>query len=245
MIEKDLIAQFKVSENPSLEDLRIEAFINLNPKNTTKEIEKWFIDKRKNKNMSVKTIPLNQCKSWNFNENYIFHDSNDFFKVEGVRITQSKNREVSNGWDQPILTQVGFDGGIVGLMRKIINGTPHYLVNAKEEPGNYKIVQMSPTIQATFANLNQSHGGKKPQFSDIFLPYLKKKNDNLIFKSWFSEDGGRLLNKRNLGMIVNYSGNKFDTPNDDFIWMTLKQIKGFIKKNAWVNPHLRSLVSYI
>ena len=179
----------------------------------------------------------------NFNENYIFHDSNDFFKVEGVELQSKIEKLVMFG--SAYLNSNCFDGGIVGLMRIFINETPHYLVNAKEEPGNYKIVQMSPTIQATFANLNQSHGGKKPQFSDIFLPYLKKKDDNLIFKSWFSEDGGRLLNKRNLGMIVNYSGNKFDTPNDDFIWMTLKQIKGFIKKNAWVNPHLRSLVSYI
>ena len=43
------------------------------------------------------------------------------------------------GWDKPILTEPNFDGGILGLLRKRINGVPLYLVNVKFEPGNYRL----------------------------------------------------------------------------------------------------------
>ena len=31
----------------------------------------------------------------------------------------------------------------------------------------------------------------------------------------------------------------------DYIWLTLKQIKELILENAMINPHLRTLVSFI
>ena len=38
-----------------------------------------------------------------------------------------------------MFTEPGYDGGILGLLKKNINNAPHYLVNAKFEPGNYKL----------------------------------------------------------------------------------------------------------
>ena len=84
-----------------------------------------------------------------------FHNSKEFFIVEGLRIKETRSREV-NYWDQPILTQVGYKGGILGIIRKRFNGIPHYLIEAKLEPGNYKYVQLSPTLQATFSNLRRA-----------------------------------------------------------------------------------------
>ena len=88
-------------------------------------------------------------------KNVMKHDSGSFYKVEGVRVLKSFNRETDNTWDQPMFTEPGFDGGILGLLRKKIKNTPHYLINAKFEPGNYNFIQSSPTVQATFSNINE------------------------------------------------------------------------------------------
>jgi len=42
---------------------------------------------------------------------------------------------------------------------------PHYLVQAKAEPGNYGLVSLSPSVQATFSNLERAHGGRAPTFA--------------------------------------------------------------------------------
>ena len=78
----------------------------------------------------VGTIHLEKMKKWKYNKNtgVISHESKQFFKVEGKRVTNAK-REI-NRWDQPFLTQVGYKGGIIGLVRCFIKNIPHYLIDA-------------------------------------------------------------------------------------------------------------------
>lgn len=208
------------------------------------EIKSWYKNILIKSKTKVIKINLSECKNWNFSRNNIKHKTNKFFKVEGLRVIKSYNREIPFGWDQPILTEPNFKGGILGLLRKKINGTPHYLINAKFEPGNYKLIQLSPTVQSTFSNISKAHKGNETRL----LKYFTKPNKNncrIIFKQWFSEEGGRLKNKRNLGMLINHQSNKKIIFDKDYIWVTLKQIKELILENAMVNPHLRSLVSFL
>ena len=143
-----------------------------------------------------------------------------------------------------MFTEPGYDGGILGLLKKKINNTPHYLINAKFEPGNYNFIQLSPTVQATFSNIKKAHGGREVKFLEFFKsPY--KKNCKIIFKQWVSEEGGRLRNKRNLAVMLEYKSNKKIELGSDFKWVTLSQIKELVLENAIVNPHLRTLVSFI
>ena len=176
---------------------------------------------------------------------YVFTKAEQFFKVEGLRIHNPYRREVGkSGWDQPILTEPNFKGGILGLVRKKIGGFPHYLINVKFEPGNYRLYQLSPTLQATFSNIQRYHKGNHPDFLNYFLnPY--QQDCEVIFKQWLSEEGGRLKFKRNLGMIVEHKGKKITKLPENYNWATLYQIKKLILENAIVNPHLRSLVSFI
>ena len=60
-----------------------------------------------------------------------------------------------------------------------------------------------------------------------------------------SEEGGRLNYKRNLGILIDNKSDEVINIGNDFIWITLKQIKELILENAMVNPHLRGIVSYI
>ena len=225
--------------------LRAELNSKKKPLHTTKEIKLWYRKIIKQANIKIKTIPLKKCNSWKMNDNgHIAHSSGSFYKVEGIRVLKSFNREIKEGWDQPMFTEPGFDGGILGLLKKKINNMPHYLVNAKFEPGNYNFIQLSPTVQATFSNIKKAHRGRNVKFINFFKS-PNKNNCKIIFKQWVSEEGGRLRNKRNLGIVIEHLGNDELDIETDFKWITLKQIKDLILENAMINPHLRTLVSFI
>ena len=119
-------------------------------------------------------------------------------------------------------------------------GVPLYLVEAKAEPGNHRMVQISPTLQATFSNLKRAHAGRKPRFAEYFE--APAENGVLVhYDQWMSEDGGRLTNKRNKGMIVEAPADKPLEAPDGFMWLSLWQIKECFHEDACINPHLRML----
>ena len=210
------------------------------------ELEAWFLQQQKQCSMCITDIPLIECQGWYFDETsgWIQHHSGEFFVVQGVRVSLTDNREVKGGWDQPIVTQVGFDGGILGLLRKRLDGIPHYLIEAKAEPGNPDKVQISPTLQATFSNLKQAHGGSKPRFSKFF-EFPDDYTCEVLFSQWMSEDGGRLHLKRNKGMLVELPESENIVIPDNFRWVSLYQLKALIKQNSWVNPHIRGIISHL
>ena len=200
----------------------------------------WY-NKIKNSNKAiVKTIHLEKMKKWTYDKKkgVIKHNSGQFFHIEGKRITKSE-REVRS-WDQPFIKQVDYKGGIIGLVRSNIKGLPHYLVDAKYEPGNYNQIQISPSLQATYSNLDRVHLGLKPK---VVKKYFSK-NYKTIRKFWVTEDGGRLYLKRNLHWIIQYNG-KIDLPGKTYRWLTLWELDRFIKLGSLVGPHLRSILSLI
>lgn len=228
-------------------EAHVEAIKDWSPLHTFDEIREWFGRQRAACPMKLEDIPLSACRRWSLDDatGFLRHESGDFFFVQGLRVHLSGVREVGGGWDQPMLTQVGFDGGILGLLRKRIRGVPMYLIEAKVEPGNYQLVQMSPTIQATFANINQKHGGRKPYFTELFVD-PEAQGARVHFNQWLSEDGGRLTNKRNRGMLVEVDEDADITlPTEAFRWMSLWQIKECLHEDAWVNPHIRGIIAHL
>jgi oxidase EvaA len=214
---------------------------------TLSEVEAWFEQERTDCTMSVEDIPLNQTQGWVIEPDTgdVHHESGEFFTVHGIRVSLSETREVgSRGWDQPILEQVGYDGGLLGLLRQRFAGIPHYLVEAKAEPGNYELVQLSPTLQATFSNLKRAHGGRKPRFANVFES-PESVGGTVLHRQWLSEDGGRLHKKRNLGMLVEVPEGYVEQPPEHFTWMSMYQIKACLEHDAWVNPHIRGIIAHL
>lgn len=212
------------------------------------EVKQWFEEKRNNASIQVLDIPLLETKNWFIDKDTgnIYHQSNDFFTIHGIRVTTDSREVGTGGWDQPIIEQVGYDGGLLGLIRKRFNGIPHYLCEAKMEPGNYGKIQLSPTLQATFANLNRAHGGKKPHYSDYFQNTSNYKHFNILFDAWLAEDGGRLYLKRNRGILLEIPEDfSIEKANDNFIWLSLYQIKTLLKEDAWINPHIRGILAHV
>jgi oxidase EvaA len=207
------------------------------------QIIKWFNEKRKNSDMEVKEIDINELEKWNVNEKTgnISHETGGFFEVIGVKVSNTFDREVGKkGWSQPIIAKN--PGGILGILIKKINGIPHFLLQAKAEPGNIGKLQLSPTLQATTSNLLKAHGGIRPKFSEYFDNPKKVK---IVYAKWQSEDGGRFHLKSNYNMIVEVDEDEeLDIP-DSFIWVTLYQIKQLLKIENFVGPHIRGIISYL
>ena len=205
-----------------------------------KKIINWYQNVRKIDKSVVKNIHLEKLKKWNYNKKkgIITHKSKKFFIVEGKRVSKS-NREIAS-WDQPFLTQVGYKGGIIGLVRCKINYIPHYLIDAKYEPGNYNDIQLSPSLQGTYSNLDRVHHGER---NKVLNKYFKK-NFTTIKKLWVTEDGGRLFKKRNLHWIIEYKG-KPKLPSKRYKWLTLWEINKLIKYGPIVGPHLRAILSLL
>ena len=209
-------------------------------------VREWFEQQRAACTMTVDDIPLSECRQWSFCSatGAMVHSSGEFFRVEGLRVSNSTDREVAGGWDQPILTQVGYDGGILGLVRKRFGGAPHYLVEAKAEPGNYGLVQLTTTIQATFSNLKRAHKGKGTPYAELFTN-PEAEGVKVLFDVWMSEDGGRLHRKRNRTMLVEWPEDReLPLVADRYRWVSWHQIKTLlVEEDAIVAPHIRGVLS--
>ena len=223
--------------------IMLESIRDDNQINKLDYIIEWFNKKREESDMVVEEIGINDLDKWNVDKDSgnVTHDSGGFFQVIGVKVSNTFDREVGKkGWTQPMIAKN--PGGILGILMKRINGIPHYLLQAKAEPGNIGKLQLSPTLQATTSNLLKAHGGSKP----LFAEYFNEENDlNVIYAKWQSEDGGRFHLKSNYNMIVEVEEEeKLEIP-DSFIWVTLFQIKQLMKIENFVGPHVRGIISYL
>ncbi|MBI2084151.1 MAG: NDP-hexose 2,3-dehydratase family protein [Candidatus Aenigmarchaeota archaeon] len=246
-VKKSLLEAIqKLDENPNLVAMAehfSESIFDQNQFNNLEQVRKWLEDRAKECKMRVEKINLKDAKGWSFDEKTgnLVHESGGFFSVIGVRISNSEFREAGQGWDQPMIDQ-GNESGIAGILMKRFNGIPHYLLEAKAEPGNYGKVQLSATLQVTFSNLKQLHKGRKPLFSEFFENPDKHK---VLYAQWLPEDGGRFYMKRTYNMLVEADEDKeIEVPNG-FIWVTLYQIKELLKQDNLVNPHVRSVIAHL
>ena len=230
------------SETISRIQVMLDSIRDDNQINKLDEVIEWFNKKRDESDMIVEEIAINELDKWNVDNisGNINHESGGFFEVIGVKVSNTFDREVGKkGWTQPMIAKN--PGGILGILMKKINDVPHYLLQAKAEPGNIGKLQLSPTLQATTSNLLKAHGGSKPLFAEYFD---EENNPEIIYAKWQSEDGGRFHLKSNYNMIVEVKEEELEIP-DSFIWVTLYQIKQLMKIENFVGPHVRGIISYL
>tara|TARA_Y100001936_G_scaffold48248_1_gene46943 strand:+ start:6359 stop:7108 length:750 start_codon:yes stop_codon:yes gene_type:complete len=221
----------------------LESIRDDNQINKLDYIIEWFNKKRQESDMIVEEIGIRDLDKWSVDSNTgnVKHESGGFFEVIGIKASNTFDREVGKkGWTQPMIAKN--PGGILGIIMKRINGIPHYLLQAKAEPGNIGKLQLSPTLQATTSNLLKAHGGSKPLFAEYFDD---ENNPKIIYAKWQSEDGGRFHLKSNYNMIVEVNEDEELKIPDSFIWVTLYQIKQLMKIENFVGPHVRGIISYL
>lgn len=204
----------------------------------TEEILAWMKQRNDEVISDIKQIPINELKGWNYRDDRIRHDSDKFFSIDGIHI--ETNYRNTPQWDQPIINQPEI--GFLGFIVKKLNGVMHFLMQAKIEPGNLNIVQLSPTLQATRSNYTRVHGGKSP----LYLEYFNGEKDvTVLVDQLQSEQGARFLHKRNRNIIVEVDENENMDVKSNFIWVSLGQIKELLRYPNVVNMDSRTVISCI
>lgn len=203
---------------------------------SNEEIISWFTEQKFNYELNVERIPLNRVRGWIRTKDEIRHEQGKYFSVIACSV-EADNREVGS-WTQPLVR--AHQQGLIAFVVRSINGVPHFLVQAKVEPGNFDIVEMAPTVQC----LTGSYESVKPEHRPPFVNYVTTaKPERMLFDTLQSEEGGRFYREANRNLIIEaHDDFPLEVP-DNYIWMTARQLKEFIKYNNFVNVQARCLLS--
>jgi len=188
--------------------------------------------------LQVEKIGLRDVKGWVVGSDEIARPDHRFFRVIGVDVTIA-NREVST-WRQPLVEPM--QEGICVLFAKRIRGKMHYLLQAKVECGNFDVVELAPTIQClTGPYLNPI--GYRPTYLAEFLDGSCV--ERTIVDVMQSEEGGRFYREQNRNVVCEVNDAVPDDQPENFVWMTLGQMREFLRFNNYLNIQVRSLISML
>jgi len=183
----------------------------------------------------VNRCSLSDVTEWETRADEIARADRRFFRIIGADVEIS-NREVAR-WCQPLVQPM--QEGLCVLFAKRIGGVLHFLMQAKVECGNFDVVELAPTIQCLTGDYKFPFG-YVPRFLDEFLSGCAGK---VIFDTRQSEEGGRFYHEQNRNVICLVNDVVSEVPPENFIWLTLGQIKEFLRFNNYLNIQVRSLIS--
>ncbi|MGV9693214.1 NDP-hexose 2,3-dehydratase family protein [Streptomyces sp. NPDC003444] len=202
----------------------------------TGDVETWLARRRDAHGFRVDRIPFDRLDGWSFDGTTgdLRHRSGRFFTVEGLRVRVGEDpvRE----WHQPIIRQP--EVGILGIVAQEFDGVLHFLMQAKMEPGNSNLLQLSPTVQATRSNYTKAHEGAGVRYVEYFT---EPGRGRVLADALQSEHGAWFLRKSNRNMLVEAIG---EVPvADDFCWLTLGQIGALLRRDNIVNMDARTVLA--
>jgi len=205
---------------------------------STGECLQWLARHREENAFSVEELPFSKLDSWYFAQDTgnLAHRTGRFFTIEGLQVRLTPSRVPD--WRQPIIVQREI--GILGILVKEFDGVLHCLMQAKMEPGNSNLVQLSPTVQATRSNYMRVHQGNAIPYLEYFVA---PRPSRVLADSLQSEQGGWFLHKRNRNIVVETTEDV--EPHPDFRWLTLKQIHELLAHDDTVNMDARTVLSII
>lgn len=203
-------------------------------------ILEWLKERQASYPVTVEEVGINELIGWNVEPETgnIVHQSGKFFSIIGVKVTGAADREVPS-WSQPMLKQE--EMGISGVLVQTKNGVTRYLFYAKFEPGNIDTVQLSPALQVSEGNLSLAHKGERPRLAE----YFDGTKGTLIASAIGVEDGGRFYHKVNRSMLVAVNESEEVPVTEDYIWLTLPQIKKLLRVDRVVNSLARNVCALL
>ncbi len=202
--------------------------------NTMEDLRHWIETRNKEIKVDIRKVDFSYHGFWYYDDRdgYIRNLNNSFFQVAGYQEIE----EDKIICEQPIILQNEI--GYLGIICKKIGGCLNFLMQAKIEPGNINKIQISPTIQATKSNFTRMHGGKAPAYLDYFV---QRERYTVIVDQIQSEQSSRFYKKRNRNIIL-FVDDDVELL-DSHRWMTLGQIKEFMKEDNMVNMDTRTVLS--
>lgn len=200
----------------------------------------WLRERQESYPVSVEEVGIHDVEGWSVDPETgkITHHSGKFFSIIGVKVTGAADREVPS-WSQPMLKQEEI--GISGVIMQTKSGTTRYLFYAKFEPGNVDRVQLSPALQVSEGNLSLAHKGKRPRLAEFF----DGTHGRLVVAVEGVEDGGRFYRKVNRSMLVEVDESVEVPITEDYIWLTLPEIKKLLLVDRVVNSLARNVCAIL
>lgn len=241
LVEDDLIEQLR-SSNLSTFDSRLStngkkflrSYIAKDSLLSIDELLSWYTQQKTHWEMEIMRKPLCQLEGWHINK-FALESDKRFFSVIGVKV-EAGTREVTS-WMQPLISDPNI--GLLAFVCQEINGVLHFLVQAKVEPGNMDLIELSPTVSCSnYAYVKQRDG--HPFLFDEVL----NAEANVLYDSLQSEEGGRFYQIQNRNRIVELPANKHIDLPFNYTWMTLNQMKEFMRYGMF-NIEARSIISAI
>ncbi|WP_045218723.1 NDP-hexose 2,3-dehydratase family protein [Desulfonatronum thioautotrophicum] len=196
----------------------------------------WLTHMKTTYSLQVQRVPLNTVHDWFVEDGMIRHQKNRFFRVIGVEVAID-NREVS-GWHQPLIEST--KGGIICFLCQKHHDILHFLVQARVEPGNFDRLEMAPTIQLTPGNYDADHPEHLPPFTALLL---ESEGIQTRYDALQSEEGGRFYQDQNRYQVLELDPGRDLPLPPNYTWMTLRQMKEFIRFNNFFNIEARGLLS--
>ncbi|MCP2329566.1 oxidase EvaA [Hamadaea flava] len=200
------------------------------------EFYAWFAEQHDREAYRTEQIPVEDAAAWRAETGTgnIVHDSGKFFSIQGLHV-ETDHRDTP-AWRQPIIVQDEI--GILGLLVKVVDRTVYCLMQAKMEPGNINVVQLSPTVQATRSNYTRVHGGATVPYLDHFVA---PRSGRTVFDALQSEQGSWFYQKRNRNIIIEIDG---EVPlRDSFCWLSVDLVIELLKVPNLVNMDSRTVLS--
>ena len=198
------------------------------------DFHEWWDRRLRAGRFGVRQLSFADMDSWAFDPatGNLRHSTGRFFSIEGLQV-QDGGRTT---WSQPIINQPEI--GILGIVVKEFNGVLHCLMQAKMEPGNVNVLQLSPTVQATRSNYTQVHQGTSTHYLEHFVG---PRRGQVVVDVLQSEQGAWFWRKRNRNMVVLVTE---DLPvHEDFRWLSLAQVRELGKIDNLVNMDARTVLS--
>ncbi|MFI0967669.1 NDP-hexose 2,3-dehydratase family protein [Streptomyces sp. NPDC021080] len=196
----------------------------------------WFAHRAQANRFRVERISFADLESWSFHPQTgnLVHDTGRFFSVEGLHVTVGEDPFPE--WQQPIINQP--EVGILGILAKEFDGVLHFLMQAKMEPGNANLIQLSPTVQATRSNYTKVHKGADVKYLEYFTGTA---GATVLADVLQSEHGAWFYRKFNRNVIVETTQDV--VLHDDFCWLTLGQIGELLRRDDVVNMDSRTVLA--
>lgn len=202
----------------------------------TAEVAGWLAERARAHHFRVERIALSDLDGWFFaaDTGNLHHHTGRFFSVEGIDVNHSNG--VIRRWQQPIIRQP--EVGILGILAKEIDGVLHFLLQAKMEPGNRNLLQLSPTVQATHSNYTGAHRGASVKYLEYFTD---PRRGTVLTDVLQSEHGSWFYRKSNRNIVLEAMGEV--RVDDDFCWLTLGQIGELLRHDNVINMDARTVLA--
>ncbi|MEW9555586.1 NDP-hexose 2,3-dehydratase family protein [Nonomuraea sp. NPDC050783] len=185
--------------------------------------------------MRVTRVPLEELAGWRADPatGDLRHASGGFFAVEGLDVRRPG--WAVPGWSQPIINQP--EAGILGILLRRVDGVPHLLMQAKNEPGNPEGAQLSPTVQATRSNYTRLHRGRAVPYLELF----RRPRGRVLADVRQSEQGAWFYRKRNRNMVVEVREDV--EAAEGFRWLPLGRVRELLSVPDLVNMDARTVLA--